>query len=135
MIAQFFPDNPDGDLWKAGEQPETNKMAPNPARLAAFWAATDLAAVSAIVDLPGSLKDWAGEALLNDADGYYGGVHNFYIYDQGAKGFVFLPNDTDSTFDWLACSIDGRRPTITRSSGGRRRAQPAPTPGAAWRDR
>ena len=45
--------------------------------------------------------EWAGEALLNDADGYYGGNHNFYIYDQGAKGFVFLPNDTDSTFDWL----------------------------------
>jgi hypothetical protein len=39
--------------------------------------------------------------MLNDADGYWGGAHNFYLYDQGAKGYVWLPSDTDATFDWL----------------------------------
>ena len=101
VIAEFFPQHPDGDLWKAGVQPETNNEAPNWSRQMAFMQAADIAAVSAIVDLDSSVKEWAGEALINSADGYYGGNHNFYIYDTGAKGFVFLPNDIDATFDWL----------------------------------
>ncbi len=55
------------------------------------------------------MTTWAAEALLNDADGYYGGSHNFYLYDQGAAGYVFLPNDTDSTFDWLRRIRSGGR--------------------------
>jgi hypothetical protein len=39
--------------------------------------------------------------MLNDADGYWGGDHNFYIYDQGAAGYVFLSHDLDSTLDYL----------------------------------
>src|SRR5581483_11324851 len=101
MVKQFFPDHPDGDLWKAGEQAETNPATADGARKDAFWAASSLPAVEAIVDLPSSLLDWAAEAVLNDADGYYNGSHNFYIYDQGGKGFAFLPEDTDATFDWL----------------------------------
>jgi hypothetical protein len=103
LIKQYFPDNAAGDIWKGGEEPSTaGNAAPNWDRKVAFWNATDLASVEAIVDVPGSLRSWAAEALLNDADGYYGGFHNFFIYDQGAAGFVFLPQDTDSTFDWLA---------------------------------
>ena len=45
VIAEFFPDNPDGDLWKAGVQPETNNEAPNWSRQMAFTQATDIAAV------------------------------------------------------------------------------------------
>jgi hypothetical protein len=131
VIQQFFPNNSDGDLWEAGQIPETNKMTADPARVAAFWAATDLAAVSAIVDVPGSLTTWASEALLNDADGYYGGFHNFLLYDQGQKGLVFLPKDTDSTFDWLAVfdlvgAVD--HPVFWWEP----RAKPAPTPGQQW---
>ena len=37
--------------------------------------------MAAIVDLEASVTEWAAEALLNDGDGYYGGGHNFYIYD------------------------------------------------------
>ena len=96
-------------------------MTADPARVAAFWAATDLAAVTAIVDVPGSLMTWASEALLNDADGYYGGFHNFLLYDQGQKGLVFLPKDTDSTFDWLAVfDLLGRRRSPGVLVGGAR---------------
>jgi hypothetical protein len=131
VIKQFYPDNPDGDLWVGGEEPATNKMTADPARMDAFWNATDLAAVSAVVDLPGSLTSWAGEALLNDADGYYGGMHNFFLFDQGQKGLVFLPKDTDATFDWLAVfDLPGasNHPIFWWEA----RAKPAPLPGQHW---
>jgi hypothetical protein len=106
VIAQFFPNNT-GGLWKAGIMPETaaTTQSQNLARQATFAkavAAGDFASISAIVDLPSSVVEFASEAILNNADGTYGGTHNFYIYDQGAAGFVYLPNDTDSTFDWMA---------------------------------
>ena len=131
VIDKFFPGNSDGDLWEGGEIPETNKMTANPARMDAFWGATDLAAVSAIVDVPGSLMTWAAEALLNDADGYYGGFHNFLLYDQGPKGLIFLPKDTDSTFEWLAV-FDLVGATDHPVFWWEPRAKPAPTPGQHW---
>ena len=70
------------------------------------------------MDIPGSLTSWAAEALINDSDGYYGGSHNFCLYDQGAAGFIFLPQDTDSTWTgWRRSTC--RAPAITRSTGGR----------------
>jgi len=131
VLRQFFPDNAAGDLWKGGEDPETNKLTADYNRQAAFWAATDLTSMSSIVDMPGSLRSWAAEALLNDADGYYGGYHNFLLYDQGAKGMLFLPEDTDSTFEWLEMfDLVGAtdHPVFWWSA----RAQPAPTPGPHW---
>ncbi len=106
VIAEFFPDNT-GGLWKGGVQPETQMtmQAANLARqttLTQAVQAADFASISAIVDLPSSVVEFASEAILNNADGTYGGTHNFYIYDQGSAGFVYLPNDTDSTFDWMA---------------------------------
>ena len=131
VIKQFFPQNADGDLWKAGEEPETNKAAANQQRRQAFWDAKDLAAVSAIVDLPGSVNTWAAEAMLNNADGYYGGYHNFFIYDQGQQGFVFLPLDLDATFDWLAL-FDEVGATNHPVFWWEARAKPVPPPGHVW---
>jgi hypothetical protein len=101
FVKEFFPANAGGDLLKGGWQAETNKTSIDTAKQAAFWAATDAASLAAVVDVPGSTLTWAAEALLNDADGYWGGDHNFYIYDQGAQGYVFLSNDLDSTLDYL----------------------------------
>jgi hypothetical protein len=101
LLAEFFPGNAGGDLWDGGEIPQTNKSNPNAARKQAFWDATTPAALAAIVDVPGSLQSWTAEALLNDADGYWGGDHNFFLYDQGAKGYVFFPHDLDSSLDYL----------------------------------
>jgi hypothetical protein len=131
VVAEYFPGNADGDLWKGGAAPETNPTMANYARLDSFWHATDLASVSAIVDLDGSVRSWAAEALLNDADGYYGGFHNFYLYDQGQKGYIFLPQDLDSTFDWLALfDLPGAmdHPVFWWET----RAKPAPAPGPQW---
>jgi hypothetical protein len=130
-VSAFFPSNPSGDLWKGGVQAETNTADPNVARLMQFQNAKDLSSLTAIMDVPSSLTSWGAEALINDADGYYNGFHNFYLYDQGAAGFVFLPQDTDSVLDWLETfDLPGAtdHPVYWWSS----RAQPAPTPGDKW---
>jgi hypothetical protein len=101
FVKTFFPGNDDGDLFEGGVDPETNQDNPNWARLDTFWAASTPAEVAAIVDVPSSTLEWAAEAMLNDGDGYWGGAHNFYIYDQGAAGYVWIPNDLDATFDFL----------------------------------
>ena len=55
-----------------------------------FWAAADIGAVAAVVDLEASVMEWAAEAMLNDGDGYYGGGHHFYIYDYPGKGYRWM---------------------------------------------
>ena len=101
VLSEFFPGNSGGDLFESGWTPETNKGNPDWDRQGAFWDATTPAALTAIVDLPGSFVSWTAEAMLNDADGYWGGDHNFYLYDQGAKGYLFFPHDLDSSLDYL----------------------------------
>lgn len=106
VLAEFFPNNT-GGLWKGGIQPETalSVQPQNMARQQQFAQALqagDPSGIEAIVDLSSSVVEFASEAILNNADGTYGGTHNLYIYDQGSPGFVYLPNDTDSTFDWMA---------------------------------
>ncbi len=131
VVAQFFPQNPGGDLWKGAAEIETNKAAPDYARLLQFDGAKDLTSLSAIVDIQDSLTSWAAEALLNDSDGYYGGSHNFYLYDQGAAGYVFLSSDLDSTLDWLA-TFDTAGATDHPIYWWAARAMPAPIPGDKW---
>jgi hypothetical protein len=133
VVAAFFPANSGGDLWKGDDyQAETNTTAgPNTARLKQFKSATNLTSLTAIMDIPSSLTTWGAEALLNDADGYYGGSHNYYLYDQGVAGYVFLPQDTDSDLDWLETfDLPGAtdHPIFWWSS----RAQPAPMVGDKW---
>jgi hypothetical protein len=133
VIAEFFPNGPNGGLWKGYSQPETGLtlQAANQSRQLTFMQATDLASISAIADLSSSVVEWASEALLNNADGTYGGNHNLYIYDQGANGFVYLPNDTDSTFDWLSLfdlTPSNDHPIYWWSN----RAQPVQGPGVVW---
>jgi hypothetical protein len=131
IIDDYFPGDADGDLWKAGNQPQTNQEAPSWDRQMAFARASTTAEVAAIVDLDASVVEWASEAILNDGDGAYGGNHNFYVYDQGAKGFVFLPNDLDATFEWM--SLFDRTPYDAHPIfWWTNRAQPAPAPTAAW---
>ena len=100
-VKEFFPDNSGGDLFKSGQEAETNETHASWSRLHQFWAVDSPNDLAAIVDIPRSLKSWAAEAVLNDGDGYWGGGHNFLIYDQGAAGYVFLPYDLDATLEFL----------------------------------
>ena len=103
-IKRVFPEAPDGDLFAAGRTPKTNQLTPDDDKLAAFWAAHDIASMAAVVDMDASVAEWAAEAMLNDGDGYWGGGHNFYIYDYAGKGYRWMLDDADATFAWLGRS-------------------------------
>jgi hypothetical protein len=100
-LREFFPDNAGGDLYKSAVDAETNASSLNLDRLHQFARAASPRELAAIVDVPRSLKTWAAEVMLNDGDGYWGGGHNFLLYDQGAPGYVFLPYDLDATLEYL----------------------------------
>jgi hypothetical protein len=100
LLKQFFPGNSDGDLFKGGTEAQTNLNTANWTRLQQLGQASDLTAVGSLVDLPNTVLEWAAEATVDDADGYYGGSHNYYLYDEGKAGYVWLPDHTDSAIEW-----------------------------------
>jgi Putative metal-binding motif/CotH kinase protein len=104
FLKRVFPEAPDGDLFEGGWTAKTNELMPNTTRLEAFWDAHDIGAMATIVDMDDSIAEWAAEALMNDGDGYWGGGHNFYIYDYRGKGYRWMIDDADATFAWLGRS-------------------------------
>jgi hypothetical protein len=104
FLKRVYPADSDGDLFKGGVTPETNTLDPDQTRLMRFWDAHDVASMSAVVDMNEAIAEWSAEMLINDADGYYGGSHNFYLYDYPGKGYQWLVHDADASFDWLGRS-------------------------------
>jgi hypothetical protein len=104
FLKRIYPGDSGGDLFKGGVTPETNTLAPDLPRLQAFWDAHDIASMSAVVDMNEAVAEWSAEMLINDADGYYGGSHNFYLYDYPGKGYQWLLHDADASFDWIGQS-------------------------------
>jgi hypothetical protein len=100
LLAQFFPGNADGDLFKGGTEPHTNVAAPNWTKLQALNSAVDVGTLRALVDVPNTMLEWAAEAVVEDADGTYGGSHNFWLYDEGTAGYVWLLDHSDSALEW-----------------------------------
>jgi len=105
---RVFPEAPDADLWDAGQRLATNTDTmglPHP-RIDALWAATDTASIAAIADMDEALLEWAGEAMTADADGYWIGHWNFFLYDHPTRGWLWVPHDLDATLDWADPHID-----------------------------
>jgi hypothetical protein len=100
LMERLFPGRSGGVLLKAGFQIEDNAGAYDAARAGALWSAYDTAAMVPLVDMGDSLKTWAAEMMINDFDGYWGGNHNFYIYDHPDLGFLWLTDDADASFEW-----------------------------------
>jgi hypothetical protein len=95
-------DDDNGDLWAGGRIIQNNDMTYTWDRLDAFWKAAheqDMTTLETLVDLDDSIKEWAAEAVIGDADGYYNGRPNYNLYDHPTKGFVWLPSDLDTVFD------------------------------------
>jgi hypothetical protein len=102
------PGEADGDLWDVGRVLETNESTmwqPHP-RLDAFWASRDPASLAAIADMDAALVEWAGEAMIADADGYWAGRHNWYVYDHPARGWLWIPHDLDASINWNSPTSD-----------------------------
>jgi hypothetical protein len=100
-------DDPDGNLYKKGEELKTNEDEhPDTSRSDLFWASHSVEAMEALGDLDQWVRMWAVEALIPDADGYWAGGWNFYLYDHPEKGFLYLPWDIDLAFDKLPADTD-----------------------------
>jgi len=106
FLERNFAD-PDGNLYKKGLELKTNEEEqPDTSRADAFWDTTDVAALEKLGDLDEWVRVWAVEALLPDADGYWAGGWNFYLYDDPERGFVYVPWDFDLGFDNLPADTD-----------------------------
>ncbi len=114
LLERIYPDSPDGDLWKGGRIIKTNEDDFTWTRLSAFWDLPEMGGtaddLSQMADLEASIKVWAAEAVVPHADGYYMGRANFYLYDHPERGFVWLPEDLDSAFDFLPSDTDALFP-------------------------
>lgn len=104
-LPRLFPGASHGALWKHGTTLETTGSPSVYDRQEAWKAAGDAASMRKIIDIDQALYTWAAEIVLNNADGYYGGTHNFYTYDHPTRGFQWIPTDLDSTFDYLDWNI------------------------------
>ena len=92
-------EDPDGNLFKAGTELKTNEATATNATVDAFWAATSLSEVEALVDVEQAVGIWAGLAMVPDPDSYWAGVEiNFYLYEHPTRGLLFLPYDMDISF-------------------------------------
>ena len=108
FIQRLFPGAEKGDLWDGGIELATNEdtmSLPHPRR-DAFWAAKDVPSIAAIADLNEGLLEWAAEAMLGDADGYWIGHWNWFIYDHPRRGWLWIPHDLDADISWLDPRID-----------------------------
>jgi hypothetical protein len=108
FVERVFPGADRGDLWDYGGDLATNEDTmglPHP-RLDAFWAATTPEATAAIADMDEALLEWAAEAMFADADGYWIGHWNWFIYDHPTRGWLWIPHDLDAVINWTDPRID-----------------------------
>jgi hypothetical protein len=100
-------EEPDGNLYKKGKEQKTNEDEnPDDERSELFWDTHVLPAMEEMGDVDQWVKMWAVEAIIPDADGYWAGGQNFYLYDHPEKGFLYLPWDIDLAWDNLPSDTD-----------------------------
>jgi hypothetical protein len=107
FLKRAFPNEHQGDLWKKRSDLQTNEMDPNrsDSRQKALWSAGSVDELAALMDIEASLRTWAAEALLPQPDGYWGGNSNFYVYDHPRRGFIWLTDDLDATFEFMPAEM------------------------------
>lgn len=118
ILQRYFGEEDEGDLWKGGRIIKTNEDTFSWDRVDQLWHNVSTAAeLDALADLDASMYEWAAEAVVGDADGYYNGRANFYLYDHPTRGFIWMPNDIDTAFadDFL----DAQASPIFPSCAGR----------------
>ncbi len=110
FLERNFP-NPEGELYKEGQILKTNRShAPDPSTKDAFWAADGIEALEAVMDVEQFVTMLAVEAAFPNADGFWSGGWNFYLYDDPDRDrLVYLPWDMDLAFDNLPADTDPLR--------------------------
>ena len=113
FLQRHYPDADNGDLWKNGRIIKTNEETFEWDRLDLLWDVPDMASFAELADVDAAFMEWAAEAMVGDADGYYNGRANFYLYDHPSRGFIWLPNDIDTAMadDFLPADASPVFPT------------------------
>ena len=104
----------EGNLYKHGSEQKTDRENPDTAIIDRFWDTTDPDELATFVDIEQMITAWAAEAMIPQADGYWSGSNNFYLYNHPSRGLVFIPYDLDDSFDDLEYDID---PMLLRPGG------------------
>ena len=99
FLQRSFGADDEGDLWEGGRIIQTNEETFHWTRLDMFWHLGNLAQLSLIVDFDLSVRMWSVDAMMGNADGYYNGRANFFLYDHPTRGFMWLPHDLDTAFN------------------------------------
>jgi hypothetical protein len=107
FLRRVFPGDHTGDLWDKVDDLLTNEDEPgrDDSRHRALWRATSIGELERLMDMPASLRTWAAEALMAQSDGYWGAFSNFYTYDHPRRGFVWLTDDVDGSFDFMPADM------------------------------
>lgn len=96
----------EGDLFEVGWLLETNEETSNTYRANLFWTAPDVDALARLADLEQMVLEWAAEAVIPHADGFWAGSGNFFTYDHPSRGFLMIPWDMDQSFDSVPADAD-----------------------------
>jgi len=99
FLQRYFGDADDGDLWETGRYIKTNEDHARWDRIVALWSVEDFAQFDELADVDASISEWAIEAMVGDADGYYVAAPNFFVYDHPTRGYLWVPHDVDTAFD------------------------------------
>jgi len=109
LVQRYFGEEDEGDLWKGGRTIKNNEDTFSWDRVDALWHDVYTAAdLDVLADMDASIYEWAAEAVVGAADGYYNGRANFFLYDHPTRGFIWMPHDMDTAFadDFLAEDAD-----------------------------
>jgi hypothetical protein len=132
---RIFPDAYDGDMWAGGRVLKNNEDTFTWHRLDRFWYSEDRDEILSLIDVDASVRVWAAEAMIPHGDGYYNGRPNFYLYDHPTRGFLWLPHDLDSAFDWLPADTSPIFPECEGRDPRDRKHWDLVLSDPAWRDR
>ena len=135
LLQRVYGDLDEGDLWKGGRYIETNEDSVSYERIDRLWAARTVDDLESLVDLDAAVSEWAAEAALPHSDGYYMGRANFFVYDHPSRGFIWLPEDLDSAFDFTPATESPLFPTGEGRAPGDRLHWSIVLSDPAWRDR
>lgn len=92
-------EEPDGNLYQAGNELKTNEDIGDIQDLVDLQSAYTIDELDALIDLDEAVAEWATEAMIPAMDNYWAGVEiNYYLYDHPTRGFVYLPYDMDLSF-------------------------------------
>jgi hypothetical protein len=107
FLERVFPGEEDGDLWQRRSELKTNEDDPNhdDSRVRALWTTSSVPELEQLMDMEGSLRTWAAEAVLQQSDGYWGAKSNFYVYDHPRRGFLWLTDDMDGALNFLPPTV------------------------------